>query len=270
MNKNLKQALSNRSLDRGISIMEALATRGASSLHELHLTTRLPKSTLRRLLGTLTDRNIVRRSLNDQRYRINVGLPIVRDTHLPVRMARFVEIALPHMIDLTRHVDWPSDLHFFTGEHMLIIESTRTLSPFSINRRLIDQRVNVFGAASGRAYLAELSHDSLVGLIRSIGHKGRWGTSRMGLSIDDILEDAEQTRATGYGTRRPNYDGELEVKAQLSAIAKPIFDGVKPIGALTVVWPPIYMYEDEFAAHNLNHLENTAAIISKGLSAKAR
>ncbi len=246
--------------------MESLATKGASSLHELHVATGLPKSTLRRLLGTLTARNIVRRSLNDQRYRINVGLPIVRDAQLPVRMARMVEIASPHMIELTRHVDWPSDLHFFTGQHMLIIESTRTLSPFSINRQLIDQRVNVFGAASGRAYLAELNDDAIIRLIENIGQKGRWGTARMGLSIEDVIEDTRRTRAAGFGTRRSDYAGELDTKTQLSAIAKPIFDGETPIGALTIVWPPNYMKADEFSTYNLRHLEKTSTTISKDLT----
>ena len=53
----------NRSLDRGIEILETLAREGAMSLADLHRATGLPKSTIRRLLQTLIARKIVRRSL---------------------------------------------------------------------------------------------------------------------------------------------------------------------------------------------------------------
>ena len=61
----MKRTLENRSLDRGLTILERLSADGAGSLQALHTATGLAKSTLRRLLSTLVQRKILRRSLAD-------------------------------------------------------------------------------------------------------------------------------------------------------------------------------------------------------------
>jgi IclR family mhp operon transcriptional activator len=57
--------LENRSLDRGLMILEVLARDAHCSLHQLHERTALPKSTIRRLLGTLRKHHFIRQGLTD-------------------------------------------------------------------------------------------------------------------------------------------------------------------------------------------------------------
>src|SRR5688572_6467510 len=71
----MPHAAENRSLDRALAVLNVLSAHGASSLRDLHVHTHLPKSTIRRLLGTLIRHKIVRRSLNDRLYRANMNLP---------------------------------------------------------------------------------------------------------------------------------------------------------------------------------------------------
>jgi IclR family mhp operon transcriptional activator len=139
----MKRAAENRSLDRGLAILESLSLHGASSLANLHARTRLPKSTIRRTLGTLIKRRIVRRSLGDQLYRAHVLMP--SSLGGPSQGEGWlVDRAVPHMIDLTRAVGWSCDLHIFERPWSRIIESTRPLSPFFQHERNIDLRVSAF------------------------------------------------------------------------------------------------------------------------------
>jgi IclR family mhp operon transcriptional activator len=71
--------LENRSLDRGLRLLEVLARDAHCSLHQLHERTALPKSTIRRLLGTLRKHHFIRQGLTDALYRANVILPWAAD-----------------------------------------------------------------------------------------------------------------------------------------------------------------------------------------------
>lgn len=119
----------NRSLDRGITLLDALARQGACSLSTLHAETGLAKSTIRRLLATMMDRQIVRRSLSDRLYRTNVAMPN-SSTRAPTQdQMLIIDVALPYLIELTAKVEWPSDLHMLEEDWMHIVDSTRPLSP---------------------------------------------------------------------------------------------------------------------------------------------
>ena len=74
--------LEHQSLDRGITVLEHIARGGSCTLAELHKSTGISKSSIRRLLATLVERRLVRRSLADGRYRTSVlmtastGVPV--------------------------------------------------------------------------------------------------------------------------------------------------------------------------------------------------
>lgn len=258
--------LENRSLDRGIAILEALAGRGACTLADLHDQTGLAKSTLRRLLATLTRRGIVRRSLGDQRYRINVSLPLINSAELSPRTARIVEIAVPHMIELTRRVEWPCDLHIRHGNRMRIVETTRTLSPFQLGRPTLDLEVNMFGAASGRAYLATFSDEEVCWTVRAARAHPRWGLRPLRMDMHTFLADLAAVRAAGYAGRSPRYRGETPRFDSLKAMAVALFAGGAAAGALVVVWPQAYLDARCFAELHLGATRAAARQISAELA----
>lgn len=152
----------NRSLDRGLDVLNCLSMQGASTLQDLHARTGLPKSTIRRLLGTLIRRKIVRRSLNDQRYRANVSMPMQSET--APRDGWLVDCAAAHMIELTRRIGWSCDLHLFEHTHSRVIESTRPLSPLFQYEREIDLEVSAFASAGGLAVLSTWTDASVLAL----------------------------------------------------------------------------------------------------------
>ena len=259
-----------RSLDRGLTLMEALAREDSLSLAELHRATALPKSTIRRLMATLVRRGMARRSLADGRYRLNVTLPDISSQPIPRGLSLIADVALPDTLALTREVDWPSDLHVLDGTAMQIIDSTRVFSPFQLNREEINRRVNVFGSASGMTCLSLRDEAEVAALHEATRHDQTWGLARFGLELGDYLTILEEARRRGYGTRLANYHGERWLDGSLSAIAVPIGPRGLGLGALTLLWPRAFTSAETFASQYLDALRSTAEAINRALDASPR
>jgi IclR family mhp operon transcriptional activator len=258
--------LENRSLDRALTILEVLARDAHCSLHQLHERTRLPKSTIRRLLGTLRKHHFVRQGTTDALYRANVVLPWADDREYTAMVARLVEVALPHMIQLTSSVGWPSNLLAFRSGRMRVIDSTLSLSPFEVdNSRAVDWEVSIYGSATGLAYLAALDDAQVLQVVRE--HRGdpRWGIARFGLSEKALLRDLRDIRKMGYATRRTGY-GSRRGSSRTNAIAIAIRDADRPVGAINLRWRRNYLPPDRFAAKYLGEFRATADAISADLT----
>src|SRR6186997_351265 len=72
-----------KSLERGLRVLQALQMQPDSSLHELHILTRISKPSLLRILHTLSRSAVITRRLADGRYRIgsNLSQPPSRRQH---------------------------------------------------------------------------------------------------------------------------------------------------------------------------------------------
>jgi IclR family transcriptional regulator, mhp operon transcriptional activator len=263
----MKRPTENRSLDRGLAILESLSIHGASSLRDLHTRTTLPKSTIRRLLGTLIRRKIVRRSLADRLYRANIALPLQGPAAATPSEGWLVDRAVPHMIELTRSVGWACDLHIFERTRSRIIESTRPLSPFFQYNRPIDLQVPVFGSAGGLAVLSTWPDAAVLSLVEEIGNHPVWGLRRMGLTGRELIKLLRQVRTAGFASRPRRYRGETVMANTLSAIACPIFRAQTAVGALAMLWPRGLLAPADFAELHGNRLTEVTANITADLSA---
>jgi IclR family transcriptional regulator, mhp operon transcriptional activator len=262
----MRRSLENRSLDRAISVLEVLARDAPCSLHQIHQRTALPKSTIRRLLGTLTKRHLVRVGISDGLFRPNIALPWSADRAHASHIGRVVEIALPHMIRLTGRVEWPSDLHVHRSGRMHIVESTHSLSPFRVGEHaMVDLQVNMFAAAAGLAYLSRLDEAKVLTLARMQPDHPMWGIERVGIGESALLGELAAIRKAGYAVRRPDFHMTAESRPY-HAIAAPVADASGALGALTLFWPKRYMNTDRFAQMHAGALRETADAISADLA----
>jgi len=261
----MKRSTENRSLDRGLAILQCLSVEGAGSLQALHAHTGLPKSTIRRLLATLIRRRIVRRSLADGLYRANIVLPLFNGASSTHGEGWLVDRAVPHMIELTNTVGWACDLHIFERTRGRIIESTRPLSPFFQYSRPLDLKVTVFGSAAGLAVLSTWPDASVLALVEEVGDHPVWGLPRIGLGGRDLLGILKQARRRGYAVRPKQYRGETPLANTLNVIACPIFRLGTAVGALTLLWPKGFLSAAGFAEIHLRRLKAATASISADL-----
>ena len=261
--------LENRSLDRGITLMEILARTGACTLAQLHAESGLPKSTIRRLLATLQARRLVRRSLSDKMYRINITLPASTGAPVPRDLALYVDVAVPLLSELTRDIEWPSDVHIIDRPRMRVIDSTRPLSPFHLYRGIVNRPLNIFGAAAGQACLAEMSEATVREFIAETRGDRFFGLERFNMSEAALFKRLEETRRRGYGVRVSHYVGETLIDDGLSAIGTAILKQQMVIGAISLLYPRDLMSHEAIAARYLEKLQATADQISRDLDSFA-
>ena len=257
--------LKNRSLDRGITVLEVLAKLGACTLAELHAKSKIPKSTIRRLLGTLIARHIVRRSVSDKKYRINIILPAQKRKYIPENFPIYIDAVMPHAMDLTKEVGWPSDINMLQENHMTVIDSTRPMSPFEIYPGMVNRKINLFGSATGVACFAKMTDDEIADFHERTNGDRIWGLARFDLTLDQYMGRINYHRECGYGIRIKEYGGEYILDDGLAAIAVPLFKDKKPWGGLSLVWTRGHRDHQDFADEFLPLLNRTAKLISAKL-----
>ncbi len=259
--------LRNRSLERGITLMEIIARTGSASLAELHRECGIPKSTIRRLLGTLVARRIVHRSLADRRYRSNVTMTTSFDAPVPKGTALYIDVAMPVLAELTRRIEWPSDAQIVDGGTMRIVDSTRPLSPFHLYRGVINRSINIYGSATGLAALAAMDEAQILAKIELTGDDPDFGLRRFRLTRARFFAEIERTRARGYGVRMLSYRGETLIDDGLSAIGLPIRRGDGEVhGAVSLLFPKHYASPEEIADRYLGEFSEAARRIERDLA----
>src|SRR5216684_2377855 len=77
-----------RGLERGLQVLQFLQSNPISSLHDVHVTTKISKPSLLRILHTLERSGLVSRRLGDGRYRVSASL-----TRMARRRAGYDRIA---------------------------------------------------------------------------------------------------------------------------------------------------------------------------------
>src|SRR5258705_1881740 len=187
-----------RGLERGLQVLQVLQSNPISSLHDIHIATRISKPSLLRILHTLEAAGLISRRLADGCYRISMFNQTTRKRD---RYDRVAEAAAPILDRLCQKISWPSDLMVPAGDHMEIRESSRVRTPFAIYfmHDRIGTPVNWVLSAVGRAYLAYCPEDErqkILALLRK-SDKPENRLARDTRRVDQILAE---TRAHGYGT----------------------------------------------------------------------
>lgn len=253
-----------RALERGIQLLEVLQASAGSTLHELHVLTGLPKSTLRRLLLTLESAGAVRKGLADGLYRANVNL-----RRIPTHLHQFdylIEAALPVLKALGKEEAWPSDLFVRVGNYMKIVETTRGFSALSLTIDLVGDHVDMPVTAVGRAYLAFCPEKERLEIMDSLRRSTPGASAEFWRQLHVALEE---TRRRGFGIRAQGFNGETRNRPTyidgLAAIAVPIVHGGRVHGCINRVWPRAAMNLEEFTCQNFAGLRAAAERIAARL-----
>ena len=258
--------LQNMSMDRGLTVLETLAANGGLSLAQLHKITDIPKTPLRRLLSTMMDRDFVRRSVADNRYRTNILIPRLTKSGFLPHLSDLSDIIMPHAIALTAEIGWPTDIHLLGAGCMTMVDSTRKLSPFQLYHGQINLPLNMFGSASGVACLSRCSLGYVEEMLDMWEGDAFYGLDRFGITRTAYFDVLSQAKELGYGIRLPNYQGETELGVGLAAIAVPFAKQNRPIGAAVTMYPRDYRSTEDFAADFFDKLNSTANAITAALS----
>lgn len=266
LGKNIPEPKTIRALERGLNIMQILQTKGSATLNEIYQVSRLPRPTILRILRTLEGAGWVRRGLDDGLYRNSFKIEgMVSSLDHTDKLA---EISTPYLDALCRKASWPSELTVLnsSGLYMELKETSRSLTPFLMNRDNIGHKINLPLSAVGRAYLAFCDENERAKLLAHL-RKSQNLANKIIHDEKKFSNDLSKIRGIGYATREPAFGGGQEPLRSvfddgLNAIAVPIQLDKTVLGCLSLVWLRKAVPKQDIIKEYLTDLQNAAREIS--------
>ena len=246
-------------LTRGLAVLHALnSTEGGwATANEVATETNLHRTTVRRLLETLTSEGYVRRSASDDSFRLTLK---VRELSEGFTDDEWIsQVAAPVLGELLKETVWPSDLTTLDGDAMIIRETTHRFSPLSFHRSMVRRRMPLLYTASGRAYLAFCPDEERTQLLQLLlTNDAQGGLARQTKIIDNMIS---KIRSAGYATN----DGEWKQEAKISALALPIRRGGQVLACINLVYLKRAMSLQEAVKKYLTPMRTAVEKIEAGL-----
>jgi IclR family transcriptional regulator, mhp operon transcriptional activator len=244
-----------RSALRTLTVLRALNIHNGATVGELSVVTGISRPALYRILETLREAGYISIDIAGKHYCLTM---LVRSLAEGFSDEDWVtQIARPALARLQRKVVWPTDLGTFRSNGMWIRETTRRLSPLTIDRGVAGTRFSMLSSATGRAYLAFCRADEREQILRNLrlpvepGNELILRPSR----VEELLQDV---RRRGYGYRFG------EPPKESGAIAVPILCGERIFGCVNMTFMSATLTPDEAARKHLADLRETADAIANG------
>jgi IclR family mhp operon transcriptional activator len=210
----------------------------AASLHDLHQTTGLSKSTLTRIVHTLHRHGMVWQRMADGAYLPSHAL---QQREQLDDADWLVEIASPVLESLCQKVSWPSVLTIPRLDYVEVLETNQPRSYFdNIPLGPIGFRANMLRSASGRAYLAFCPDQEREAVLHRLRGKNQPGDERAH-DAHWVKQVVGVTRARGYSTRDADFGGHYcktrhEFDDGRNSIAMPIRVDGHVLGCINLTW----------------------------------
>src|SRR5690606_14268311 len=144
-----------------------------------------------------------------------------------------VQVARPHIVELTRKLVWPISLVTHVGHSMVIRDSTHSLTALTFNSYFPGFTLPILECAAGIAYIGYLPEEDRTQLLSTLKLLPSKVTSHM-IDLFENSDLTEKIRAQGYVTRA--YNVFTSNPGKTSSIAVPIVVGERPVGALTLAF----------------------------------
>jgi IclR family mhp operon transcriptional activator len=253
------------SLSRGLRVLRTLQDMRAASLHDLHLATGIPKSTLTRILYTAHRQGLVWQRMADGAFLPSHTL----QRRAPLDDADWLgEIASPVLARLCDRVRWPSVLSVPRLHYMEVVETNSPRAYFDdIRARPVSFRVNLLRSASGRAYLAFCPEQELQAVLRRLRERDAPG-HELASQPEAVRQIVETPRRRGYAVRPPDFGGHYaKSRAEHDdgrlSIAMPIRLEGRVLGCINLTWRMKVMTVAEMARRHLDDLRGAVSAVEQ-------
>lgn len=214
------------SLVRGLAVLECFdkQKRNRYTLAELARELNVPKSSMHRVLKTLSDMDYIRYEEHSKHYYLGVRVLSLGFALLNCMELR--EIARPYMEKISHECNKTVNLAVLDRDEMVYVEriSVRSIREYNIS---IGTRITPWKSAIGKAVLAYLERDKIADMIQKAKIKGTF-------TFDDAAFDKilAETRKNGFAI------DNQETRKGIMAIAVPIFSAKEVTGAINLIAEP--------------------------------
>lgn len=225
------------SVTRAMHVLDILKkTPKPLTLSELQRCTNINKSTLLRILKTLSINGWVIRSLCESKYSISSS--ILEEILPKSQEARLAEAAAPILDSLYYKLNWPSDISVRDNDRMKLLETTRDRHSF-LTTKISQCRPEFLYSGVGRCYLAFCKEEERLEILSKL-RQSKNKEGKLAQDTEYLNQIINQTRILGYGVRQSSYYNHRNQNGMLiEAIAVPIKTRhEKLIGCLSLAWSP--------------------------------
>jgi IclR family mhp operon transcriptional activator len=206
-----------QSVTRALHLLAEMNRQRLTTVRHLHAATGLPKSTIVRLLQTLTAAGYVANDKRQGGYLVTSHVQSLSCGYHGDPLV--VEAGRPWAIEFTRRHRWPIAIAVLDRDAVRVRCSTIPDSPMSPFHATVNMRLCLLTRALGRGYLAFCPHDErdmLLATLKSSSHPEDAGARNRA----SALRILETTQRLGYAQR----DAKVEPRSS-STIAVPIRHG---------------------------------------------
>ncbi len=242
-------------IDRAVKVLELLsASPRGMSLAQLALQTRVPKSTMFRILHTLHENAVVVE--DHERKLFTLGMKLLEWGNAALARIDLKTIAHPHLVKLAHETRESFYLALLDHDEVILVDHVDTPEIWKMVTRL-GYRSPFHCTATGLVLTADMSPDEVAGMIDRHGLK-RF-TPKTITTPAKLKRRLAEVRQLGYAVV------DAEYKEELCAIAVPIRDHTgKVVASLMTAIPSDRSNKDRKLVDSLIQvLKNEAAIISK-------
>ena len=188
-----------RSIERALNVIREMNARPVWPLQDLQRATKLPKSTLSRILRTLIELDYVRLESRAGMYALTSRVQLLGAGY--TEQSRLTEVGSPLLRKLTDQIGWPLALGMLDGDAIVVRFSSMPYSPLAVHTTTLGYRLGLLDTAMGRAYLAfcpAVERDAILAHLANIGAAaGRWTNNW-------LPDDLTRVRNSGYAVRQPH------------------------------------------------------------------
>ncbi|MEY8828296.1 helix-turn-helix domain-containing protein [Sedimentitalea sp. XS_ASV28] len=250
----------NRSIERGLSVLEVIHMSGPSSLACLASRTGLSKPTLLRICATLEKRRWLSRRGSDGWYQLGSAFPSLGK--MPDLTDRLVSVAKKEIVFLSEHTGLAVDLAVAIGSGRTeIIDTTRAFKKHGVYPDTVGFRPSPILSALGAAHLSSLSKQAFADALRDLLKRLPREDAAAVPKLPSILKFIKEN---GYATRVPGHWGRaVDYGALPSAIAVPLMAGPDPLGAINLVWNASDRSVQDVVRDHLKILQATAHTVGQ-------
>lgn len=216
-----------QSLDRAFDILSLLGSeQEGASLAYITERLALPKSTVHRLLGVLSQRGFVRKSERTGSYKLGPGLIELCSNYL--NNLELKTESSPHMEELSTTTGNVVFLAIRQNHEMVYIDSKEQITSLR-KYAIIGQRKPLYCTSLGKALLMGLAEEEIRGLMSGVVFEKRGPNTHA--NIESLLTDIRECKRRGWGL------DDQEAEPDINCVAAPIYDyRGQVIAAISTSW----------------------------------
>ncbi len=218
-----------QSIRRAFAVLDALAD-GPVGVTDVAAVTRLPKSTVARLLDTMQAEGVVQQIAGDARYRLGPRIATLAGGLQETR--GLVATARPTLVELAARTGEATGLSVPDGSLVHYVDQVDSPNPVQV-RDWTGSRIPMHAVSSGQVFLAFMAAPALVRLLAEPRERF---TSQTITEAGQLLDRLRHVRQDGYAWVREEFsDG-------ISSVAAPVASADGEVIAAIHVHGPSYRF----------------------------